>query len=349
MLNAWKKIKRSGSYYRNQIKQREAFMKRAFEIRSELMRSRVVRPSIPVQQPLSIINCQQQQIIGCNYSQQPTENTSHIYLNNSSNENATATSSGVFTRYIWVRLLSFRLWNMHSLRDLFSEYIGMSGVADDEQMSECSDFSAFISDADAADDDDDVEDDEITRNINFRGDLRKWAVEHSIKHTALKGLMKILNERFGNKCGESNNLLPDDPRTLLQTPQTVSILPLSSGSEYWHHGLANCLKHIFPTLDEPMTISLTINMDGLPLFNSSRLEFWPILFNIAEMPQVSPMVIGILSGKSKTKDLELFFAPFVEEMHDLMTNGLYIDSNKITVKIRCFICDSPARAYVKGK
>lgn len=121
--------------------------------------------------------------------------------------------------------------------------------------SESSDFSTTVI----------VADDEITKNSHFRDDLRNWAVEHKIKHTALKDLMKILNEQFGNK-DDCINLLPDDARTLLHTPQTISIMPLSNGSEYWHHGLKNCLNKMFPNLDEPMTISLTINMDGLPLF-----------------------------------------------------------------------------------
>lgn len=217
-----------------------------------------------------------------------------------------------------------------------------SGTISVAEHSEGSDFSTFI-----IADDDDIND-EITKTLNIRDDLRKWAVEHKIKHTALKDLMKLLNEHFGTEV-DSNKLLPDDPRTLLQTPQTISIIPLSNGSEYWHHGLKNCLNKMFPHLDEPMTISLTINMDGLPLFNSSSHEFWPILFTIAEMPRVEAMVIGILSGRSKTTDLELYLTPFVDEMHELMTKGAYINGHKITVNLRCFVCDSPARAYVEGK
>lgn len=178
----------------------------------------------------------------------------------------------------------------------------------------------------------------------MRVQLKKWAVDHRISHMALKDLMHILNERF-DKADEP--VLPDDPRTLLQTPPTISVMPLDDG-EYWHHGIENCLRKIFPTLNQPKTISLTINIDGLPIFNSSSVQFWPILFNIAEMPQIPPMVIGIYCGKAKTSDIDSFFTPFVDEMREIMANGLQINSHKINVKLRCFVCDSPARAFVKG-
>lgn len=156
--------------------------------------------------------------------------------------------------------------------------------------------------------------------------------------------MKIINARF-DKDGK---ILPEVARTFLETPQAVNIMTVSDDGEYWHHGFRNCLQQIFPVLNDSITISVNINLDGLPLFKSSKVEFWPILFNITEMPQVRPMVIGIFCGKAKCNDLTSFLTPFVDEMNDIMTNGLFISSHKITVLIRCFICDSPARAFVKG-
>lgn len=206
------------------------------------------------------------------------------------------------------------------------------------QNSEYNDFSVIAGD----DDDDDVVDDEISKNLTLRTNLKKWALLYNISHLALKDLLKIFNERFGN----GSSILPEDPRTLLRTPQTVNIMPLTDG-EYWHHGLETCLKKLFRNLNEPVTISLTLNIDGLPIYKSSKIEFWPILFNIAEMPQVSAMVIGIFCGKAKTSDIDSFLTPFVDEINEIMANGVYVNSNKITVGIRCFVCDSPARAFVK--
>lgn len=229
-------------------------------------------------------------------------------------------------------------------RYLYNEYFPLIDISN-SVLDSGSEYNHFPS-IDNIDDNDDDEEDVITKNQNLRANLRNWALAHNITHMAMRDLMKIVNERFTEK-GASSSVLPEDPRTFLQTPQTVNIMPLNEG-EYWHYGLKKCLEKIFRNLDEPITISLTINIDGLPLFNGSAVQFWPILFNIAELPHVSAMVIGLFCGRAKTSDIDSFLTPFVVEMSELMANGLIINSHKVTVGLRCFLCDSPARAYVKG-
>lgn len=99
-----------------------------------------------------------------------------------------------------------------------------------------------------------------------------------------------------------------------------------------------------------MKISLNIHLDGLPLFKSSKDELWPILFfNIQEYPRIKPMVIGVYHGKSKASSLEAFFTPLVDELDIIMKNGIIVNNYYLTGGIRCFICASPARAFIKGK
>lgn len=200
-----------------------------------------------------------------------------------------------------------------------------------------------ISIFDDADDDDD-NDNQDEENLKFRANLRKWAISHNIRHTALRDLLKIVKKSFD----KDSLILPDDPRTLLQTPQTVLITEIAGG-KYWHNGLGKCLKKLFASLAEPKTITVSVNIDGLPVYNGSKVEFWPILANIAEMPHLAPMPIGIFCGKSKASDLNSFLMPFVAEMREIMANGLDINSYKLSVGLRCFVCDSPARAFIKGK
>lgn len=104
-----------------------------------------------------------------------------------------------------------------------------------------------------------------------------------------------------------------------------------------------------PDILIPQTISCNINMDGLPIYRSNKLEFWPILLNICELPSLRPMVIGIYCGKGKPSDLLAYLQPFVEEARILLQDGLIVNNSRITVKLRCFIYDSPARAFIKGK
>lgn len=188
--------------------------------------------------------------------------------------------------------------------------------------------------------DEDDEDDEDYKNEALLSAIRNWSIFHNIKQNALKDLIAIINDRLPN-------VLPKDPRTLLQTAKTVSLKPIGEG-QYWHHGLRECIENIFANTNESTTISININLDGLPVYKSSKEEFWPILFNIHGMTHIKPMVIGIYSGKGKPTDLNAFLHDFVNEMNDVLTNEIIINDFKISVKLRCFICDSPARAFIKG-
>lgn len=183
--------------------------------------------------------------------------------------------------------------------------------------------------------------DDIEMDTNVRHEMKKWAITNNISHVALKEVLQIWNNRIPN-------ILPSDPRTLLNTPATIEIYNMGSG-KYWHCGLISCLKIVFQDISEPAFISLNVNIDGLPLFKSTKDEFWPILFNIFEMPHVKPMVIGIYHGKGKPDNMPAFLELFVNELKDVINDGVTLNGHKISVSIRSFICDSPARAFIKGK
>lgn len=177
----------------------------------------------------------------------------------------------------------------------------------------------------------------------FQDFLRKWAINYSICQNALKPLLQNLNNFY-------NAQLPKDPRTLMCTPTkpSLQIIPLSGGL-YWHQGLEYCLRSCFATLDKPISIAINFNVDGLPLYNSSRDQFWPILFNIHKMPHVPAMIIGLFYGKSKPKKVEEYLQQFVTELNSILdSGGLIINGFLLSITIRAFICDSPARAMIKG-
>lgn len=192
-------------------------------------------------------------------------------------------------------------------------------------------------------DDSDYYEDEYSRITRIRSDLRKWANLHNIKHTAINDLLAILNKTFDAK-------LPIDARTLMETPKNLTISTLANGKDqyYWHYGLEMCLRKCFNQITESIEIFININLDGLPIYKSSKLEFWPILFNVHNMPEFNPMVIGLFCGNGKPSSLSEYLDQFVEELNNILENGILINDIKINVRIRCFICDSPARAFLKG-
>lgn len=71
-----------------------------------------------------------------------------------------------------------------------------------------------------------------------------------------------------------------------------------------------------------------------------------MIFSI-EFEKVPIMVIGIWYGDDKPKIHE-YFEEFVPEMENLLENGMFVNDHHIKVKFGFVICDSPARAMVKG-
>ena len=62
----------------------------------------------------------------------------------------------------------------------------------------------------------------------------------------------------------------------------------------------------------------------------------------------SPFVIGLYYGSEKPRSAEEFLTDFVTELKDLMSDGLQYNGNVHTVTVSAFVCDAPARAFVKG-
>lgn len=73
--------------------------------------------------------------------------------------------------------------------------------------------------------------------------------------------------------------LPKDSRSLLYTPRSIEMKALGNG-KMWYNSIEKNLRMIFANLNMNLNIQLCFNTDGLPLFNSSKYHFWPILGSI---------------------------------------------------------------------
>lgn len=60
-----------------------------------------------------------------------------------------------------------------------------------------------------------------------------------------------------------------------------------------------------------------------------------------------PMVISIWSGRGKPI-LNDFLHPFVNELNEIIANGIKINGFDLNTSILFFVCDSPARSFLKG-
>lgn len=66
-----------------------------------------------------------------------------------------------------------------------------------------------------------------------------------------------------------------------------------------------------------------------------------------EFPEINPIVIGIWSGRGKPPINE-YLTPLIDELKEVLENGMNINGHSIKIKFGWCICDSPARAHIKG-
>lgn len=165
-----------------------------------------------------------------------------------------------------------------------------------------------------------------------------------VTHIAVTEILAIFREN-----GFLN--LPKDARTLLKTPAKSSISKFANGS-YAHIGMAKSLMHQLPLIDTNVSVEsllIDINIDGLPISRSSSTAFWPILGVIRNVGfDLPPFLIGIYQGEAKPSSSSEFLDPFVTEYKELQHNPIEFRGKIIETKIRAFVCDVPATAFVKG-
>lgn len=72
---------------------------------------------------------------------------------------------------------------------------------------------------------------------------------------------------------------------------------------------------------------------------------WKNLFGIVYF--YKPFPICLYYGNGKPNLVEKFFQDNIDELNFLLKNSLVINDKKFFITIHCFICDRPARAFMK--
>ena len=178
--------------------------------------------------------------------------------------------------------------------------------------------------------------------------LRIWAIKFMVFHSIINGLLKILQDVL--PC------LPLCATTLLRTANNYNIVKFipelkDDKSEFVYIGIAENLKRIvnLKNHEKEKVLLLQFNIDGLPLFKTGDQEFWPILGKIFFYPDIyKPFSISVYHGIGKPKLLHRYFKQFIEELNYLLENGLKIENELFKIEIMCFICDKPAKAFIKN-
>lgn len=183
---------------------------------------------------------------------------------------------------------------------------------------------------------------------DLKEDLKKWAVNFKVKDIQIDSLLPVLHPYHSD--------LPITSKTLLKTNLNLkdSIMKFnpddpSDNSEFVYYGVSNNLQRIVdPTLHTDKKIELIIFFDGLPLFKSSSIEFWPILGLVYEKTiNYKPFSIAVHSGVGKPKNVDKYFSDFINEANILIQNGITIQKMFYEVVLKFFLADKPARTYAK--
>lgn len=190
-------------------------------------------------------------------------------------------------------------------------------------------------------DNDIINESSISQENDINTVLKQWAIRKKVPHSVLNDLLFSLSPFHPS--------LPLNSRTLLDTPRSrIGFKKLENG-DLCYFGIEEYLTRFLSVSQlDCDTVRLSFNIDGLPLYHSSALQFWPILGLIKNKAVViSPFAISIFCGKTKPSPLSSFFEDFINELKHLKNNGLIHNKKQYKIEIENFICDAPARAFVK--
>lgn len=173
-------------------------------------------------------------------------------------------------------------------------------------------------------------------------ELPQWAIEVNITLKSLSSLLKILKR---HKCFKK---LPNDARSILQTPRVSNIQVMGHGT-YYHFGLKKGLMHFlknnFNLIGTVNTLKISFNIDGLPLSKSSSSQFWPILGNIHYSKYI--FLIGLYhSNKGKPSDVNSFLLEFIKDVQYLTEQRINYENHCIQFELGLFIADAPAKSFI---
>ena len=179
---------------------------------------------------------------------------------------------------------------------------------------------------------------------SFRQRLASCFVHNNLTHVQGNNILSLLRT---HPCFSQ---LPQDVRTLISTPRNPVVTFVVAPGEYIHFDLeVEIIKSLPNTLSAANVrqLELDFHTDGCSLDKSGLIHIRPIQCRISNLPRVKPIVVGIYKGPQKPHNPDTFFEKFIADVRAIMSNGgIHFHGSKLSVRLRCFIADAPARAFV---
>ncbi|KAL7293236.1 hypothetical protein TKK_0013376 [Trichogramma kaykai] len=168
----------------------------------------------------------------------------------------------------------------------------------------------------------------------------------NMTHVQMKKILDVLHT---HPCFHN---LPKDPRTILKTPRVSAPITLIAGGEYLHLGLEEAVSIILNSTSQhliPPELLVDFFTDEAALDRNSNIRIWPIEIRISNIDRCKPETVGVWKGDIKPTDPVQLMKPFVDDTLSVINSGgVFYNDIQIPLRIRCFIADSPARAFIIG-
>lgn len=177
----------------------------------------------------------------------------------------------------------------------------------------------------------------------FSERLASCFVDNNLTHVQCNSVLALLRT---HPCFST---LPKDVRIILNTPRNCITISKVEPGEYIHFDVEKkIVENLSNTSLKSVTeLELDFNTDGCNLDKSSTVHIWPIQCRIVNLQHTKPIVVGIYKGTHKPNDPNAFFQKFVADINSIMCNGgITFNDFKIPIRLRCFIADAPARAFI---
>ncbi|XP_026675428.1 uncharacterized protein LOC113465227, partial [Ceratina calcarata] len=179
---------------------------------------------------------------------------------------------------------------------------------------------------------------------SFLTRLSSYCVDNNVNDVQGNNLLTLL------RTHECFNHFPKDIRTLVHTPRNRVTTYVVAPGEYIHFSqeveivkyLNNC-----PYSSSIHEIQLDFHTDGYSLDRAGSIQLWPIQCMIRNLPHARPVIVGIYRGPQKPDSPCSFFSKFIRDVQDIISKGgIDFHGTKVPIKLRCFIADAPARAFI---
>lgn len=177
---------------------------------------------------------------------------------------------------------------------------------------------------------------------DFEARLASVFAEVNMNHRQIRRVLLALKT---HRCFTNIHV---DPRTIMKTPAVSCFIANVAGGEYLHLGVRKGLLNVLQTTPFhmiPNFLEVDFSTDEASLDSDSKILMWPIQIRIANILTSSPEVVGIFQGSKKPLSATEFFQPFVADLLAILESGIEFNGVELTVKLRCFIADAPARAF----